>query len=97
MAEHFIGLWVETDEDPSELDIEGYLQDQGIKTNFKQVRTFPWSDVHHEITWWITRPLTIDEWIELDDEESNVLSRIVGNEHFMGTAGPIPELGNNKE
>jgi hypothetical protein len=53
------------------------------------VTTFPWSDVYHEVRWWISKPLTIDEWGQLDDEESELLSKIVGD-HFSGTAGPMP-------
>jgi hypothetical protein len=40
-------------------------------------------------TRWISKPLTLDEWGQLDEEESELLSKIVGD-HFSGTAGPMP-------
>lgn len=49
-------------------------------------------DAYHEITWWIERELTLDEWIKLDDQMSQILEDMVGDK-FMGIAGPIPEIG----
>ena len=52
----------------------------------------PSKKIYHEITWWIEKKLTIDEWIKLDDEMSKILEDIVGDK-FMGVAGPIPLEG----
>jgi len=90
MAEHLVQLWIRSDDDPSGIDWQAWLP-KGLKVEHARTRTFPWNDVQHEITWWITRRLTLDEWGELDDAESEVLARIVGDEHFIGTAGPIPD------
>ena len=46
-------------------------------------------EIHHEILWWITRKMTLEEWQELDDKMSQVLYDIVGDD-FAGYAGPIP-------
>jgi hypothetical protein len=91
MAEHLVQLWIRSDDDPSGIDWQAWLP-KSVKVEHVQTRSFPWKDVQHEITWWITRRLTLDEWSELDNAESEVLARIVGEDHFMGTAGPIPEL-----
>jgi hypothetical protein len=91
MAEHLVQLWIRSDDDPSGIDWQAWLP-KSVELEHVQTRSFPWRDVHHEITWWITRPLTLREWNDLDDAESEVLARIVGEDHFMGTAGPIPEL-----
>lgn len=55
-------------------------------------KSHPSADIHHEITWWITRPMTLEEWSRLDDLMDDVLAQVVGDD-FMGVAGPIPELG----
>lgn len=89
MAEHLVQLWIRSDDDPSGIDWQAWLP-KSVQVEHVQTRSFPWQDVQHEITWWITRRLTLEEWSELDDAESEVLARIVGDDHFMGTAGPIP-------
>jgi hypothetical protein len=89
MAEHLVQLWIRSDDDPSAVDWEAWLP-ESVNLEHVQTRTFPWSDVQHEINWWITRRLTPDEWNELDNAESEVLARIVGDDNFAGTAGPIP-------
>lgn len=89
MAEHLVQLWIRSDDDPSGIDWEAWLP-KGLKVEHVRTRTFPWQDIQHEITWWITRRLTLDEWSELDDAESEVLARIVGDDNFIGTAGPVP-------
>ena len=61
-----------------------------------KVKTFPWSDVYHEINWWITRPMTLDEWSELDDAECKAITSVIGD-NFMGTAGPIPFTNKEEE
>lgn len=91
MAEHLVQLWIRSDDDPSGIDWQAWLP-KSVRVEHVQTRSFPWQDVQHEITWWITRRLTLKEWSELDDAESEVLARIVGDDHFMGTAGPIPEI-----
>lgn len=48
------------------------------------------SGIYHEITWFIERELTLDEWAELDDKMSDVLHDIVGDDAYFGIAGPIP-------
>ena len=55
----------------------------------------PSDDIHHEITWWITRPMTLDEWIKLDDEMNKAFAVTFGEsfDGYMGIAGPIPEVG----
>jgi len=90
VSEHMVILWLSGEGDTSTADWEKISFDNGFDLEHKSVKTYPWSDVHHEVTWWITRPLTIDEWCDLDAAESEVLSRIVGNDDFCGTAGPIP-------
>lgn len=90
MAEHLVQLWIRSDDDLSGIDWEAWLP-KGLKVEHVRTRTFPWGDIQHEITWWITRCLTLDEWCELVDAESEVLARIVGDDHFIGTAGPVPD------
>src|SRR5579875_349832 len=92
MAEHFVQLWIRSDDDPSGIDWEAWLP-KGLKVEHVHTRTVPWQNIQHEITWWITRRLTLDEWSELDDAESEVLARIVGDGNFYGTAGPVPDVG----
>jgi hypothetical protein len=89
MAEHLVALWVRSDEPPDKIDWQASLP-KGMTLEHVEIQTYPWSDVQHEIRWWITRRLTAEEWGELDTAESEVLGRIVGD-HFSGTAGPIPE------
>lgn len=91
MADHLVALWIRSDDDPSGIDWQAWLP-KGVRVEHVQTRSFPWSDVQHEITWWITRPLTFEEWNDLDNAESEVLARIVGDDYFAGTAGPIPEI-----
>ena len=91
MAEHLVQLWIHSDDDPSGIDWQAWLP-KSAKVEHVQTRSFPWKEVQHEITWWITRRLTLEEWNDLDDAESEVLARIVGDEHFAGTAGPIPDI-----
>ena len=90
MSEHLIQLWVSSDSDPEDLDWQQLLP-SGFQLTHAQVKTFPWSDVEHEVVWWITRRLTTDEWNNLDNAESEVLARIVGDGNFQGMAGPIPD------
>lgn len=68
----------------------------GCEIDTYAVKSFPWSDVYHEVNWWIMRPMTIEEWIALDEAESKTLAKIVGGDKFMGTAGPIPGTGELK-
>jgi|SRR3970040_274571 len=90
-----VTLWVEGDI-PENCDWDSYLP-EGVKltenddnySNSYTAKTFPWENTYHEIKWWILRPLNMDEWIALDDAESEVLGKILGDD-FMGTAGPIP-------
>lgn len=96
MPEHLISLWVRSDHDPSGVDWQAWLP-KGVELAHAEVRTFPSADVEHTIMWWITRRLTADEWGELDDAESEVLVRIVGEGFFQGAAGPVPELGTLEE
>jgi hypothetical protein len=96
VTEHLISLWVRSDHDPSGVDWQALLPN-GVELAHAEVRTFPSADVEHTIMWWITRRLTAEEWGELDDAESEVLARIVGEGFFQGTAGPVPELGTVEE
>lgn len=54
----------------------------------------PAEDIHHEITWWIEEPLTMEQWIELDNRQCEVFAEM-GIEKYTGVAGPIPELGSD--
>lgn len=95
MAEHMVTLWLEGDDDPADIDWDETLP--GYTITGKKIRTYPWSDVHHEITWWITRQMTLKEWGRLDSLESEALYEVVGD-NFMGTAGPIPlEVGEEEK
>lgn len=91
MTERLLQFWIESDDDPSGIDWQAWMP-KGIRVRQATVtvRTFPWNDIEHTITWWITRRLTLEEWNELDNTESEVLARIVGDGNFIGTAGPIP-------
>lgn len=91
MAEHCVVLWVEGDNNPEEVDWVKICADNGFAATGERIRSFPWRDVYHEVIWWITRPMNIEEWSKMDDLESEALSSVVGD-HFMGTAGPIPLL-----
>jgi hypothetical protein len=82
-----VTFWVEGDV-PSDHDWTQGVP-KGCAIDSARVKQFPWSDVYHEVQWWITRPMTFDEWVDLDDRESAVLASILGDD-FMGTAGPIP-------
>ena len=88
MVDHLIAFWVRCDEDPAKIDWQALLP-KGMTLDHADVQTFPWRDVQHQIAWWITRRLTAEEWGDLDNAESEVLGRIVGDD-FAGTAGPIP-------
>lgn len=89
--EHVITIWVEGDlYEEVENDLQNIFHDNGMKITHTRIKTFPWKDIHHEIVWWITRKLTLKEWSDLDNKESDVLSEIAGEDNFMGTAGPIP-------
>lgn len=89
--EHVITLWIEGDlYEEVEQDLQNIFHDNGMKVTHTRIKSFPWNDVYHEIVWWITRRLTMDEWSKLDDAESEVLSKIAGDDNFIGTAGPIP-------
>jgi hypothetical protein len=89
MAEHLVKLWIRSDDTPSGIDWQAWLP-KGITVEQAEVATFPWAGVEHVITWWITRPLNAEEWGELDEGESELLARIVGDGNFQGMAGPIP-------
>lgn len=54
-------------------------------------KSHPDKDVYHEITWWITRQMTMEEWSALDDamDEAFVKAGFTGDD-YMGVAGPIP-------
>jgi len=54
MAEHLVQLWIRADDDPSGIDWSAWVP-KGVKAEYVQTRTFPWQDVQHEISWWITR------------------------------------------
>lgn len=87
MAEHMVTLWLEGDEDPAEINWDEKLT--GYNITAREIKSFPWNDVHHQVTWWITRPMTLAEWSKLDNLETKALSKVVGD-NFMGMAGPIP-------
>lgn len=44
------------------------------------------SIIYHDIVFWIQEPLTLEQWITLDDR----LEAAFGKIKHMGTAGPIP-------
>jgi len=71
-------------------DLKNILHDNHMEVEYVRIREYPWSDVYHEVIWWITRKLTMKEWSDLDDAESEAISKIVGEDNFIGTAGPIP-------
>lgn len=50
----------------------------------------PNADVYHEITWWISRPMTLAEWIVLDDAMCDAFEKAGLEDEYMGVAGPIP-------
>lgn len=52
----------------------------------------PSAEIHHEITWWITRPMTLKEWSDLDDAMCEAFSKAGIEDEYMGVAGPIPEI-----
>ena len=89
MAERLVKLWIRSDDDPSGIDWQAWLP-KGITVEHAEVSSFPSADVEHVITWWITRPLSREEWRDLVDAEGDVLARIVGESQFQGMAGPIP-------
>jgi hypothetical protein len=89
VAEHLVQLWIHADEDPTGIDWQAWLP-KGITVEHAEVKIFPWADVEHEITWWITRPLNAKEWRDLVEAEGEALARIVGDNQFQGMAGPIP-------
>lgn len=88
MAEYGIFIYIQEAESEPDVDWSAVLGSKPEHTHVS-VRAFD-KDLYHEITWWISRPLNIDEWTELDNAESEVLSRIVGDGNYSGTAGPIP-------
>jgi hypothetical protein len=45
---------------------------------------------HHELIYYIDCPLTLDQWIELDNKMSDVFDDMGIGEDVMGFAGPIP-------
>jgi hypothetical protein len=90
MAEHLVRLWISSDQDPQGVDWQTWLP-HGLSVEHAEVTSFPWGDVEHVVTWWITRPLTAEQWDELDNAESAVLARIVGEGNFHGMAGPVPD------
>lgn len=90
MSERLVRLWVSGEGDLSALDWQAALP-AGVCLEQAEVRSFPWADVAHTITWWITRPLTAEEFDELERAENEVLARIVGDGFFHGIAGPVSE------
>jgi hypothetical protein len=44
----------------------------------------------HEIVWYIQKPLTLDQWIELDDKMWEVFEETGIGDETVGFAGPIP-------
>lgn len=103
-VQYVVTLFIEGDTDPAQIAWAEYAKEQGFtlgddpdeERRAVQVRSFPWSDVYHEVRWFILRPLSFDEWSALDDAESDVLSRIVGDDKFSGIAGPIPGTGRDR-
>ena len=71
-------------------DLENILHDNQTELEYVKIKEYPWKDIYHEVVWWITRRLTMKEWGQLDDAETEVICKIVGEDNFMGTAGPIP-------
>jgi len=46
---------------------------------------------NHEITWYIDRPLTWEEWIALDDAQGEAFEKVgISLDDVVGIAGPIP-------
>jgi len=46
---------------------------------------------NHEIIYYIERPLTLDEWIALDEAQSDAFEKVgISMEDVLGIAGPIP-------
>jgi hypothetical protein len=88
--QHLIEVWVEGDlYEEVEADLQNIFHDNGMKVERVNIKSFPWSDVYHEITWWITRKLNLKEWSALDSAESKAIFKIVGD-NFQGISGPIP-------
>jgi hypothetical protein len=48
--------------------------------------------VHHSITYYIQRTLTLDEWIALDNAMDEAFAKVFGDkfDDYFGLAGPIP-------
>jgi hypothetical protein len=44
--------------------------------------------VYHEITWYLEKRLTLDEWAKLDDLQGQIFEDM--DIPFWGIAGPIP-------
>ena len=88
---HIITMFVEGDlNEDFEIDLENIIHDNCLELTYETVKTYPRRDIYHEVIWWITKQMTMDEWVKLDDAESEAISKIVGEDNFMGTAGPIP-------
>lgn len=82
---------MEGEDDPSKVDWSRVVQEQGFRIEDEAwVKTYPWSDVYHEVTWWITRPLTLGQWSALDDAETEAFKKVGIENNVVGTAGPIP-------
>jgi hypothetical protein len=48
-------------------------------------------DVHHEITWWISEPLTLQQWSDLDNAQFEAFESVgINPDNVSGVAGPIP-------
>jgi len=51
----------------------------------------PNGEAYHEITWYINRQMTFEEWVALDDAQADAFEAVgVSMEDVVGIAGPIP-------
>lgn len=68
---------------------------KSFKTLHLAVESIPESDdIYHQITWYIKRPLTFDEWIALDDAQGEAFQNVgISLDDILGVAGPIPGIG----
>jgi hypothetical protein len=46
--------------------------------------------IHHEIIWWITRPMTLKEWFALDEAMYDAFETAGLGGDQIGIAGPMP-------
>jgi len=84
---YLVGLWLNADTDPSDYNWSEVIP---ADSTLEGTDVQEFDEVSHIAVVYITRPLNINEWIELGDKQDEAIFNVVGDGNAFVMAGPLP-------